>query len=148
MAFFKLWSSYKPTGNPTTYVGNDGDIILDAENDQLRIMDGVTPGGTVFDPASAPGTETYNVQNVTGPTATITTNDYYVAVNYAGAVTIDTTGTFPNGFKFTLKDESGAASANPITFDATVDGDPGGVILAIDNGCLTFIYNNNSWRIV
>lgn len=45
MPFYKLWGSYKPTGDSTTYVGRDGELIVDPTTDSLRMMDGVTPGG-------------------------------------------------------------------------------------------------------
>lgn len=147
MALFKFWASYKPTADRATYVGKNDEVILDAVTNKLYHMDGVTPGGTEIT-SEGGGTETYNVKNVTGPTAEIEVNDYYIGINYAGPVTITAPHTYLNGFKITIKDESGAAATNNITLDFSIDNDPGGAVLAINNGSLIMIYNNGSWRIV
>lgn len=79
---------------------------------------------------------------------TITRRDYYVGVNSISTVTItlpDSIG-FP-GRKVVIKDESGNCSSNPITVNCNVDNDPGGFILAEDNGGIQMIYREG-WRII
>lgn len=88
----------------------------------------------------------YTTTLVTTPTYTATDSDYYIGVNYAGAVTI----TLPapsSGRMLIIKDESGNASTNPITVNGTVDNDTGGFIIQLDNGAIQLIYRNG-WRIV
>jgi len=46
-----------------------------------------------------------------------------------------------------IKDESGNCSNNPIVVSGFVDNDPGGFILAQDNGGIQMIYREG-WRIV
>lgn len=88
----------------------------------------------------------YTTNLVTTSTYTLTSEDYYVGVNYAGPTTI----TLPvpsSGRVVIIKDESGNAVTNPITVVGTVDNDPGGFIIQINNGAIQLIYRNG-WRIV
>ena len=84
---------------------------------------------------------------ITTPSYSITTKDYYLGVNYAGPVTITLPTIVNNGRMYIIKDESGICSTNPITVIGNVDNDPGGFILAQDNGGIQLIYRNG-WRIV
>lgn len=91
---------------------------------------------------------------VNGPIYKIKERDYYIGVNYSGAVTI----TLPKGNRegkiFIVKDELGEASKGtnrnitiiPSNGDL-IDGKTK-VILAYDYGALTFIWRGNSWRII
>jgi len=89
----------------------------------------------------------HNTTLVDEPTYAVTDSDYYIGVNYAGAVTI-TLPTSPNsGRIIIIKDESGNASINPITVVGNVDNDPGGFILQMDNGGTQMIYRAG-WRII
>lgn len=81
------------------------------------------------------------------PAYSISTKDYYLGVNYAGPVTITLPTIVNNGRMYIIKDESGSCSTNPITVLGNVDNDPGGFILAQDNGGIQLIYRNG-WRIV
>ena len=79
---------------------------------------------------------------------TFTRRDYYVGVNAASPVTL----TLPDAIGFpgrviVVKDESGNCSINPITVNGTVDNDPGGFILQMDNGGIQMIYREG-WRII
>ena len=145
MAFHKFWSSFKPTGSVTNYVGRDGDVILDADSDTIRIMDGTTPGGVIFNPSSQ-GSQVNTVTSVTAASYTIAADDYYIGVNYAGVCTV-TLGTATEGRVIIVKDESGSAGTNNIVLLGTIDNDAGGATIAIDNGSLTLIYNNG-WRVI
>ena len=90
---------------------------------------------------------------VTTSTYTITPQDYYIGINYAGAVTITLPTPRKNGKTYIVKDERGEASkgANrhiyiyPSGSDLIDEEDY--AILAYDYGSLTFVYRNG-WRVV
>jgi hypothetical protein len=80
--------------------------------------------------------------------------DYYIGVNYAGAVTLTLPKADREGKIFVVKDEFGEASKGTnryITIIPTgsdlIDGRDK-AILAYDYGSLTFIWKDNSWRII
>lgn len=79
---------------------------------------------------------------------TVASGDYYLGVNATVSVniTIPTAAGFA-GRMLIIKDESGNCSSNPIVVSGTVDNDPGGFILAQDNGGIQMIYREG-WRIV
>lgn len=94
------------------------------------------------------------VTSVTTSNYTITPRDYYIGVNYAGAVTITLPRADRQGKIFVVKDESGEASKGTnrhITVLPTgsdlIDGRDR-AILAYDYGSLTFIWKGNSWRVI
>ena len=89
----------------------------------------------------------YTTVLVTTPTYTVTDEDYYVGVNYAGPTTITLPAAPSSGRMLIIKDESGNASTNPIAVEGTVDNDAGGFIIQLDNGAIQMIYRNG-WRIV
>lgn len=89
----------------------------------------------------------YNTYLVTTPTYTVSGEDYYVGVNYAGPTTITLPSTPSSGRKIIIKDESGNAETNPITVVGTVDNDTGGFIIQINNGAIQMIYRSG-WRII
>lgn len=90
---------------------------------------------------------------VTTSTYTIKPQDYYIGINYAGAVTITLPTPRKNGKTYIVKDERGEASkgANrhiyiyPSGSDLIDEEDY--AILAYDYGSLTFVYRNG-WRVV
>jgi hypothetical protein len=94
------------------------------------------------------------ITSVTSPSYEIKLRDYYVGVNYAGAVTITLPRVDREGKIFIIKDELGESSKGTnryITILPTgtdlIDGKDR-VILAYDYGSLTFIWKGNSWRII
>lgn len=94
------------------------------------------------------------ITSVTTESYTVTPQDYYIGVNYAGAVTITLPKADREGKIFVVKDELGEASKGTnryITILPTgsdlIDGRDR-AILAYDYGSLTFIWKNNSWRVV
>lgn len=94
------------------------------------------------------------VTSVTSSSYTIRPQDYYIGVNYAGAVTITLPRADREGKIFIVKDELGEASKGTnryITILPTgsdlIDGE-NSAILAFDFGSLTFIWKSNSWRVV
>jgi hypothetical protein len=79
---------------------------------------------------------------------TLTRKDYYVGINSQTTVNI----TIPDAIGYpgrviVIKDESGNCSSNPIIVSGTVDNDPGGFILQMDNGGIQMIYREG-WRII
>lgn len=94
------------------------------------------------------------VTSVTSSSYTIRPQDYYIGVNYAGAVTITLPKADREGKIFVVKDEFGEASKGTnryITILPTgadlIDGRTR-AILAFDYGSLTFIWKGNSWRVI
>lgn len=90
---------------------------------------------------------------VTTSTYTIKPQDYYIGINYAGAVTITLPTPKKNGKTYIIKDERGEASRGvnrhiyivPSGLDLIDEEDR--AILAFDYGSLTFVYRNG-WRVV
>ena len=94
------------------------------------------------------------VTSVTTSSYNIRPQDYYIGVNYVGAVTITLPRADREGKIFVVKDELGEASKGTnryITILPTgsdlIDGRDR-AILAFDFGSLTFIWKSNSWRVV
>jgi len=94
------------------------------------------------------------ITSVTSSSYTIRPQDYYIGVNYAGAVTITLPRADREGKIFVVKDELGEASQGTnryITILPTgsdlIDGE-NRAILAFDYGSLTFIWKSNSWRVI
>ena len=94
------------------------------------------------------------ITSVTTSSYVITPQDYYIGVNYAGAVTITLPKSDREGKIFIVKDELGEASKGTnryITILTTgsdlIDGRDR-AILAYDYGSLTFIWKGNSWRVI
>lgn len=90
---------------------------------------------------------------VTSSSYTITENDYYIGVNYAGAVTITLPSVSIEGTTYIVKDELGQASKGTNRYitilpsgSDLIDGRDR-AILAFDYGSLTFVYRNG-WRVV
>jgi hypothetical protein len=89
----------------------------------------------------------YETQLVTNNNYTINDSDYYIGIDYAGSVDITLPATPSSGRILVIKDESGNCSVNPINVHGTVDNDPQGFILQIDNGAIQLLYRNG-WRII
>ena len=94
------------------------------------------------------------VTSVTTSSYTIRLKDYYIGVNYAGAVTITLPRADREGKVFVIKDELGEASKGTNRYitilpsgSDLIDGRDR-AILAFDFGSLTFIWKSNSWRVV
>lgn len=90
---------------------------------------------------------------ITSSSYTITENDYYIGVNYAGAVTITLPTVIVEGTTYIVKDELGEASKGTNRYitilpsgSDKIDGQDR-AILAYDFGSLTFVYRNG-WRVV
>lgn len=97
---------------------------------------------------------TLPVKSVTSSSYSITQRDYYIGVNYAGAVTITLPKADREGRMYIVKDERGEASKGmnryitilPQSNDLIDNQDK--AILAFDYGSLSFIWKSNAWRIV
>lgn len=92
--------------------------------------------------------------SVTSSSYTVSLNDYYIGVNYAGAVSIILPTADREGKVFIVKDELGEASKGTNRYitiypsgSDLIDGEDY-VILAYDYGSLTFVWKGNSWRVV
>lgn len=104
---------------------------------------------------TGPGGGAGDVINLDMPTTivtgdyTITRRDYYVGVNASTKVniTLPDPSTIVNGREVIIKDESGHAQLTPIKVIGTVDNDPNGFEIRINNGSVTLIYRNG-WRII
>jgi hypothetical protein len=90
---------------------------------------------------------------VTSSSYSVTHRDYYIGVNYAGAVTITLPTSRTNGKVYIVKDELGEASKGTNRYitilpsgSDLIDGRDR-AILAFDFGSLTFVYRNG-WRVV
>jgi hypothetical protein len=90
---------------------------------------------------------TYNTTVVNFPTYTVQSGDYYIGVNYAGPVTVTLPAIGVSGRNIIVKDESGNCENNPITIVGTIDNDPGGAILQLNNGAIDLIFRDG-WRII
>jgi hypothetical protein len=89
----------------------------------------------------------YTTNYITSSSYVIDGDEYYVGINYAGPVTITLPVTPNSGRSLVLKDESGNCANNPITVVGTVDNDPAGFTLQINNGSISLIYRDG-WRII
>ena len=147
MAFTQdLFTSRRNTGDGNTRIGQLERIWYDSITNTLRIGNGSTPGGIII--GSTAEKIFYETITVTAPAYTVTNEDFYVGVNYAGPVTITLPATMYNGRMYYIKDESGQAATNPITVQGTIDNDAGGIIIAQNNGGVQLIYSSASWRII
>lgn len=94
------------------------------------------------------------ITSVTSSSYNITLNDYYIGINYQGAVTITLPKADREGKIFVIKDELGECSKGTNRYitilpseNDLIDG-KNYAILAYDYGSLTFIWKNNSWRVI
>ncbi len=82
---------------------------------------------------------------------TVGVNDRYVGINYAGASTLSLPGTsWTQGQMVTIKDESGKAGTNNITITTggpLIDGQSS-VVLALNRGSITLLWNTSFWSII
>lgn len=92
-------------------------------------------------------------KTVTSSSYDITSKDYYIGVNYAGTPVITLPLYQKEGKCFIVKDERGEAenAGRFITIQSAgnelIDGEDK-VILMFNNGSLTFVKRQNSWRVV
>ena len=112
-----------------------------------------TIGKWIGSNAGGGGPVSYATTYVTTSSYTITENDYYIGVNYAGAVTITLPPLVDSGSTYIVKDERGEASKGTNRYitilpsgSDLIDGRDR-AILAFDYGSLTFVYRNG-WRVV
>ena len=126
-------------------IGQLDRIWYDEHRNAFYIGDGTTIGGKLIGGGGGGGLG-YNTKLITTASYTVIQDDYYVGVNYAGTCTI-TLPVSTNGDKVVIKDESGLASVNHIILAGNVDNDPGGAVLAMDNGAIHMIYRDR-WRII
>jgi hypothetical protein len=94
------------------------------------------------------------ITTVTSSSYQIGYSDYYIGVNYAGAVTITLPKADRQGKKFVVKDELGEASKGQnrhitiLPYGSDLIDGRDKAIIAYDYGSLTFIWKDGSWRVV
>lgn len=107
--------------------------------------------------ATGPGGGAGEIYNLDMPTRVVTGDyligrkDYYVGVNadVKTYITLPTPGkNLKDGRVVVIKDESGHAQLTPIKIVGTVDNDPNGAEIRINNGAVQLLYRNGSWRII
>ena len=105
---------------------------------------------------AGPGGGAGEIYNLDMPTRQVTGDyeinrkDYYVGVNcdIKSYITLPTPDrNLKNGRVVIVKDESGHAQLTPIKIIGTIDNDPNGAEIRINNGAIQFIYRDG-WRIV
>lgn len=106
--------------------------------------------------ATGPGGGAGEIYNLDMPTKVVTGDytidrkDYYIGVNanVKTTITLPTSGrNVKNGRVLVIKDESGHAQLTPIKVVGTVDNDPNGFEIRINNGAVQLIYRDG-WRII
>lgn len=107
--------------------------------------------------ATGPGGGAGQVYNLDYPTKSVTGDytigrkDYYIGVSSAVKtyITLPITGSnLKDGRVLIVKDESGHAQLTPIKLVGTIDNDPNGAEIRINNGAVQLVYHNGCWRIV
>lgn len=107
--------------------------------------------------ATGPGGGAGEIYNLDMPTRVVSTDytvdrkDYYIGVdaNVKINITLPLPGkNLKNGRTIVIKDESGHAQLTPIKIIGTIDNDPNGAELRINNGAIQFIWRSGSWRII
>jgi hypothetical protein len=106
--------------------------------------------------ATGPGSGAAEIYNLDLPSRQVSGDyvidrkDYYVGVNadVKTYITLPTAGrNLKNGRVIIIKDESGHAQLTPIKIVGTIDNDPDGAEIRINNGAVQLIYRDG-WRIV
>lgn len=107
--------------------------------------------------ATGPGSGAAEIYNLDMPTKTVTGDytigrkDYYIGVNHnvKTYITLPEVGSnVKNGRVVVIKDESGHAQLTPIKIVGTIDNDPNGAEIRINNGAVQLLYSNGQWRII
>lgn len=107
--------------------------------------------------ATGPGSGAAEIYNLDLPTKTVTGDytigrkDYYIGVNNSVKtyITLPTSGSnVKNGRVVVIKDESGHAQLTPIKIVGTIDNDPNGAEIRINNGAVQLLYSDGQWRII
>ena len=106
--------------------------------------------------ATGPGGGAAQIYNIDIPVKTVTGNytigrkDYYIGVSSTVKtyITLPTTGSnLKEGRIVVIKDESGHAQLTPIAIVGTIDNDPNGAEIRINNGAVQLVYRSG-WRII
>lgn len=106
--------------------------------------------------ATGPGSGAAEIYNLDMPARQVTGDysinrkDYYVGVNcdVKSYITLPISGrNLKNGRMVVIKDESGHAQLTPIKLVGTIDNDPNGAEIRINNGAIQLIYRDG-WRII
>ena len=107
--------------------------------------------------ATGPGSGAAEIYNLDMPTKTVTSDytigrkDYYIGVNHnvKTYITLPEIGSnVKNGRVVVIKDESGHAQLTPIKIVGTIDNDPNGAEIRVNNAAIQLLYSNGQWRII
>lgn len=107
--------------------------------------------------ATGPGGGAAQIYNLDIPAKSVTGDytigrkDYYIGVSSTVKtyITLPTTGSnVKEGRVVVVKDESGHAQLTPIALVGTIDNDPNGAEIRINNGAVQLVYHNGGWRII
>ena len=107
--------------------------------------------------ATGPGGGAAQIYNLDIPVRAVTGNytvgrkDYYIGVSSSVKtyITLPTMGSnLKDGRVIVIKDESGRAQLTPIAIVGTIDNDPNGAEIRVNNGALQLVWRNNGWRII
>ena len=132
---FKIKAAYKPTAEIETFVGETGELFYNQDEKQLRISDGITPGGEPFvtDNPGGGGVSYDNIQggegidtNVSNDILTISLSDalatpgIYGSGNSTPRITVDSKGRITDITSVpTLVDAVNITTLDPITLNGT-----------------------------
>lgn len=107
--------------------------------------------------AHGPGSGAAEIYNLDLPTKTVTGDytigrkDYYIGVDHDVKcyITLPAIGSnVKNGRVVVIKDESGHAQLTPIKIVGTIDNDPNGAEIRVNNAAIQLLYSNGQWRII
>ncbi|HTR14076.1 MAG TPA: hypothetical protein VMI72_12690 [Roseiarcus sp.] len=125
-----------------SFVGAQGEVVVDTSNNRLVVQDGATAGGF----AAAKLTEVFNV----GEGAAISASTTIAAPGFYRITSVGVTVTLPSSWPFrtpiVLKDWTGSSSPN-IIIAGTIDGSTNGSAIVAKNAAATFFWSPSasSW---
>lgn len=95
----------------STYVGAQGELLVDTTNNRVQVHDGTTPGGWPAAKLSEVVTNTRTAVADASYTALVTDRTIaYTAITSARTVTLPASSSFPTGIQLVVFDESGSCS--------------------------------------
>jgi len=125
-----------------SFVGAQGEVVVDTSNNRLVLHDGATAGGF----AAAKLSEVFNVAEG----ATISASITIAAPGFYRITSAGVTITLPAAWSFrtpiVLKDWTGSPSPN-ITIAGMIDGSPNGSVIVTKNEAVTLFWSSSasSW---
>ena len=149
----KVVQHVKETTAPSMFVQPNPPTVdrdIKAIQTKLKLLEGWVSKISASGPGGGAGSIDqldHKTQVVVSDSYNVGRHDYYIGVDYPGNVAIYLPTGVTNGRVLVIKDESGAATHHPITVVGSVDNDPDGFIIKVNNGAVQLIYRNG-WRII